>query len=76
MVGEPDVGKSWPFREFTHSHRSTRGCLVLEAASMSYGMATTYLPVIELRKGYFQIDARDDGGTGQRRSAATARTSG
>jgi class 3 adenylate cyclase len=60
VVGEPGVGKSRLFWEFTHSHR-TRGCLVLEAASVSYGKATTYLPVIELLKGYLQIDARDDG---------------
>jgi DNA-binding NtrC family response regulator/tetratricopeptide (TPR) repeat protein len=60
VVGEPGVGKSRLLWEFTHSHR-TRGCLVLEAASVSYGMATTYLPVIELLKGYFGIEARDDG---------------
>jgi tetratricopeptide (TPR) repeat protein len=60
VVGEPGVGKSRLFWEFTHSHRA-RGWLVLEAASVSYGKATTYLPVIELLKGYFQIDARDDG---------------
>jgi AAA ATPase-like protein/adenylate/guanylate cyclase family protein len=60
VVGEPGVGKSRLFWEFTHSHR-TQGCLVLEAASVSYGKATTYVPVIDLLKGYFQIEARDDG---------------
>jgi class 3 adenylate cyclase/tetratricopeptide (TPR) repeat protein len=59
VVGEPGVGKSRLFWEFTHSHR-TQGCLVLEAASVSYGKATTYLPVIDLIKGYFQIEPRDD----------------
>jgi class 3 adenylate cyclase/tetratricopeptide (TPR) repeat protein len=59
VVGEPGMGKSRLFWEFTHSHR-THGCLVLEAASVSYGKATTYLPVIDLLKGYFQLDARDD----------------
>jgi class 3 adenylate cyclase/tetratricopeptide (TPR) repeat protein len=59
VVGEPGVGKSRLFWEFTHSHR-THGCLLLEASSVSYGKATTYLPVIELLKGYFQIEARDD----------------
>jgi class 3 adenylate cyclase/tetratricopeptide (TPR) repeat protein len=59
VVGEPGMGKSRLFWEFTHSHR-TQGCLVLEAASVSYGKATTYLPVIDLLKGYFQIEARDD----------------
>ncbi len=40
VVGEPGVGKSRLFWEFTHSHR-THGCLLLEAASVSYGKATT-----------------------------------
>jgi class 3 adenylate cyclase/tetratricopeptide (TPR) repeat protein len=60
VVGEPGVGKSRLFWEFAHSHR-TEGWLVLEAASVSYGRATTYLPVIELLRGYFQIEPRDDG---------------
>jgi predicted ATPase len=59
IVGEPGVGKSRLVWEFTHSHR-TAEWLVLEAASVSYGKATTYFPVIELLRGYFQIDARDD----------------
>jgi class 3 adenylate cyclase len=59
VVGEPGMGKSRLFWEFTHSHR-TQGCLLLEAASVSYGKATTYLPVIDLLKGYFRLDARDD----------------
>ncbi len=60
VVGEPGVGKSRLFWEFTHSHR-THGCLLLEAASVSYGKAATYVPVIDLLKGYFQIEPRDDG---------------
>jgi class 3 adenylate cyclase/tetratricopeptide (TPR) repeat protein len=59
VVGEPGVGKSRLFWEFGHSHR-TAGCLLLESASVSYGKATTYLPVVELLRGYFQIEARDD----------------
>jgi predicted ATPase len=59
VVGEPGVGKSRLFWEFAHSHR-TDGCLVIEAASVSYGKATTYFPVIELLRGYFQIESRDD----------------
>lgn len=59
VVGEPGVGKSRLFWEFGHSHR-TEGCLVLESASVSYGKATTYLPVIELLRAYFQIEPRDD----------------
>jgi len=43
VVGEPGVGKSRLFHEFIRSHR-TRGWLVLESTSMSYGKATAYLP--------------------------------
>jgi class 3 adenylate cyclase/tetratricopeptide (TPR) repeat protein len=59
VVGEPGVGKSRLFWELGHSHR-TDGCLVLESASVSYGKATTYLPVIELLRGYFQLEPGDD----------------
>ena len=60
VVGEPGVGKSRLFYEFIHSHR-THGWLVLESSSVSYGKATSaYLPLIDLLKGYFKIDDRDD----------------
>src|SRR5262249_24192188 len=59
VVGEPGVGKSRLFWEFTHSHRLQRW-LVLEGASVSYGKATSYYPVIELLKGYFKIQGRDE----------------
>jgi class 3 adenylate cyclase/tetratricopeptide (TPR) repeat protein len=58
VVGEPGVGKSRLFWEFTHS-RETADWLILEGASVSYGKATTYYPVTELLKGYFAIDSRD-----------------
>jgi len=59
LVGEAGVGKSRLVYEFTHSHR-LQGWLVLEAASVSYGKATSYLPVIALLKSYFKIQDRDD----------------
>jgi len=59
VVGEPGVGKSRLFWEFTRSHR-THGWLVLESGSVSYGKATVYLPVIDLLKVYFKIQDRDD----------------
>ncbi len=59
LVGEPGVGKSRLFWEFTRSHR-TAGWLILESGSVSYGKATAYLPVIDLLKAYFQIEARDE----------------
>src|SRR6266704_1170061 len=59
IVGEAGVGKSRLVYEFTHSHRMQRW-LVLEGAAVSYGKATSYLPVIDLLKGYFKIQDRDD----------------
>ncbi len=59
VVGEAGVGKSRLVWEFTHSHR-THGWLILESASVSYGKATPYVPVIELLKSYFRIQDRDD----------------
>jgi len=58
-VGEAGVGKSRLVYEFTHSHR-VQDWLILEASSVSYGKATSYLPVIDLLKGYFKIGDRDD----------------
>jgi class 3 adenylate cyclase len=52
IVGEAGVGKSRLVYEFTHSHH-LHGWLTLESASVSYGKATSYLPVIDLLKGYF-----------------------
>ena len=59
LVGEPGVGKSRLVWEFSHSHR-TQGWLVLESGSVSYGKATSYLPVIDLLKHYCGIEGRDD----------------
>jgi len=59
VVGEPGVGKSRLFWELTHSHR-VHGWLIVQSTSVSYGKATAYLPVIELLRGYFEIESRDD----------------
>jgi class 3 adenylate cyclase len=59
LVGEPGVGKSRLFWELTHSWR-TNDWLILESGSVSYGKATAYLPVIDLLKGDFAIEERDD----------------
>jgi class 3 adenylate cyclase/tetratricopeptide (TPR) repeat protein len=58
LVGEAGVGKSRLVYEFTHSHR-TQDWVILEAGSVSYGKATSYLPVIDLLKAYFKIHERD-----------------
>src|SRR5262245_30893617 len=57
-MGEPGLGKSRLLYEF--KLLSLRGCLVLEAYSVSHGKATAYLPVIELLKSYFRIEPPDD----------------
>jgi predicted ATPase len=59
LVGEPGVGKSRLVWEFTHSHRA-QDWLVLESSSVSYGNATSYLPVIDLLKAYCAIESRDE----------------
>jgi class 3 adenylate cyclase/tetratricopeptide (TPR) repeat protein len=59
LVGEPGVGKSRLVWEFLHSHRM-QGWLALESFSVSYGKASVYRPVIDLLKGYFQIEERDE----------------
>jgi class 3 adenylate cyclase/tetratricopeptide (TPR) repeat protein len=59
LVGEAGVGKSRLVYEFIHSHH-TQGCQVLESASVSYGKATPYFPVIDLLKRYSHVEERDD----------------
>ena len=58
MVGEPGMGKSRLVHEYTR-HQLRPDWLVLEAASVSYGKATPYLPLIEMLRRYFQITDRD-----------------
>jgi class 3 adenylate cyclase/tetratricopeptide (TPR) repeat protein len=59
VVGEAGVGKSRLVYEFVHSHH-TPGWLVLESASVSYGKATPYFPVIDLLKRYSHVEEHDD----------------
>jgi len=58
LMGEPGVGKSRLFYEFTRSHR-TQGWLLLESSSVSYGKASSYLPLVDLLKVYFQVETGD-----------------
>ena len=58
LVGELGVGKSRLVWEITHSPR-VDGWLVLQTGAVSYGQATSYLPVIDLLKSYFAIEDRD-----------------
>jgi class 3 adenylate cyclase/tetratricopeptide (TPR) repeat protein len=61
-MGEAGVGKSRLVYEFVHSHR-TQAWSVLESASVSYGKATPYFPVIDLLKRYSHIEDSDDSRT-------------
>jgi len=60
VVGEPGVGKSRLYWEFTHSEL-LNGWKVLTTGSVSYGTATAYLPLINLLRDYFELDERDTG---------------
>jgi class 3 adenylate cyclase/tetratricopeptide (TPR) repeat protein len=62
LVGEAGVGKSRLIYECVHAHH-THGWLVLESASVSYGKATPYFPVIDLLKRYCHVEERDDSRT-------------
>jgi predicted ATPase/class 3 adenylate cyclase len=59
LVGEAGVGKSRLVYEFVHSHH-TPGWSVLESASVSYGKATPYFPVLDLLRRYGHIEDQDD----------------
>ena len=62
LVGEAGIGKSRLVYECINSRR-TQGWRVLEAASVSYGKATPYFPVLDLLKRYARVDDHDDART-------------
>jgi class 3 adenylate cyclase/tetratricopeptide (TPR) repeat protein len=59
IAAEPGVGKSRLIREFLHAD-AAHGWRILEAIGVSSGKTTAYLPLVELLRTYFQVDARDD----------------
>jgi class 3 adenylate cyclase/predicted ATPase len=59
VVGEPGVGKSRLYHEFTHSHH-VQDCFVIASTSVSYGKAASYFPLIDVLRTYFRIEGRDD----------------
>jgi class 3 adenylate cyclase len=59
VVGEAGVGKSRLVYEFVHAHQM-QGWRVLESASVSYGKATPYFPVLELLRHYSHVEEHDD----------------
>src|SRR5262247_3024551 len=54
LVAEAGVGKSRLVFELAHSP-ALNDWLVMECAAVSYGKAMSYLPVVNLFKGYFEI---------------------
>src|SRR5439155_20995960 len=62
VVGEAGVGKSRLVYECVHSHHM-QGWHVLESASVSYGKATPYFPVLDLLRRYCHVDDGDDART-------------
>jgi predicted ATPase/class 3 adenylate cyclase len=59
LFGDAGVGKSRLVYESVHSP-ATQGWRVLEGASVSYGRATPYFPVIDLLKRYAHVEDTDD----------------
>jgi class 3 adenylate cyclase len=59
LVGEAGVGKSRLVYEFVHAPQ-TQDWRVLESASVSYGKATPYFPVLELLRHYGHVEEHDD----------------
>src|SRR5438128_213591 len=61
LVGEPGVGKSRLVWELTRKAAAS-GWQMHEAACVSYGMLTPYLPVRNLLTKYFDVEDGDDAG--------------
>jgi class 3 adenylate cyclase/tetratricopeptide (TPR) repeat protein len=59
IVGDAGVGKSRLVYEFTQVD-VPRPWLVLEGASVSYGKATPYFPVLDLLRRYMHLEERDE----------------
>jgi len=58
-VGEPGIGKSRFYHEFVHSPR-TQDALVLECNAVSFRTSNPWAPIIDLLRGYFEIEDDDD----------------
>jgi class 3 adenylate cyclase/pimeloyl-ACP methyl ester carboxylesterase len=59
LIGDPGVGKSRLFYEFTRTRRM-RPWLVLEGTSVSSGRASSWAPAVDLLKSYFALTPADD----------------
>ena len=61
LVGEPGVGKSRLFMEFTRS-ALTQPCVVLESGAEAFGPTSPFLPIVEVLRTYFGVERGDDSG--------------
>jgi DNA-binding NtrC family response regulator/tetratricopeptide (TPR) repeat protein len=62
VMGEPGIGKSRLCDEFVRGALE-QPWLILESHGTAYSQAIPYFPIIDLLKGYFHIDDRDDRAT-------------
>jgi predicted ATPase len=58
IVGEPGVGKSRLLYELTRSER-LQGWRILGCGGVSHGLATPYLPLVELLRRFFELEDVD-----------------
>ena len=59
VVGEPGVGKSRLFHEFTRVERMP-GWRIVKTGAASFGKPTAYRPIIDLLRAYFEVHDRGD----------------
>ena len=59
VLGDAGIGKSRLLWEFLHSARMN-GWRLLESQSMSHGQASSYRPIVDLLRAYFEVKDRDD----------------
>ena len=62
VMGDPGTGKSRLCDEFVRGALA-QPWLILHTQGTAYGQATPYLPIIDLLKGYFHLDDREDRAT-------------
>jgi class 3 adenylate cyclase/tetratricopeptide (TPR) repeat protein len=73
LVGEPGVGKSRLIHEVTASS-SAANWLMLRIGAVSYGKATSYLPIVDLLKSFCRIEPGEDGETMRERVTSRIQT--